>query len=255
MGMSVSRYGHSAISASSWPYWTPRKPPGDNVVYLIRCNADELPDTAAFARELPADDLRRANGYVHDRVRRTFLTSRWVLRSVLGGMLEVPAADLVFDCSLYGKPRLQHPARLEFNVSHSAGEVLIGITAHCRIGVDVEQIRKDLTFDDIVADYFSPVEQHEFRRIAPAHRRAAFFAGWTRKEAFIKAVGEGVSYGLDNFDVTLDPFRPPRLLRTRGEDTRGWVLRSVPYRPGYAAACAVESAGAQIHGWEFRLCR
>src|SRR5262249_12725601 len=152
-----------------------------------------------------------------------------VLRHLLARYGAGPASELRFEYSARGKPRLpveHNPALLEFNVAHSRGAAVIGVTRGRPIGVDVERVRPLADFPDLVQTLFAVGARSEFWSLPEPIRARAFFTGWTRKEAFIKATGEGLSRPLSSFALTLTPDTPARLLRVDGDPTGGlgWTV-------------------------------
>ncbi len=149
---------------------------------------------------------------------------------------------LRFSYGRFQKPALM-PTReaptpeLQFNVSHAGGLVLIAVTRGCEVGVDIENVRELKDIDLIARRFFSVRENAALQQLPATHRPEAFFRCWTRKEAFIKASGEGLSRPLDSFDVALDG--PAALLRVDGDDASRWTLHDVYPAPGYTGAVAV----------------
>src|ERR1043166_3077318 len=177
--------------------------------------------------------------------RRNFLFCRGVLRILLACYLGASPAELLFAYSAHGKPSLAvPPGDLEFNLSHSNGLVLFAFNRGRRIGVDVEFIRHDLNVEEIATRFFSTAEQIEIRHLPSKYD--AFFHCWTRKEAFVKARGEGLSCPLDSFDVSVAPESDEVSLTIRPDSSEGrhWHLHSLNSFPRYAAAVAVEAAHA-----------
>ena len=161
---------------------------------------------------------------------------------LLASYLGTPPAELCFAYSAHGKPNLAAPSgELEFNVSHSAGIALFAFCQRRKIGVDVERIRRDLNVQDIAKRFFSPEERQELFRMPATARYKAFFSCWTRKEAFVKALGEGLSCPLDSFDVSVAPdeqrIRPTT--RPDASEAERWRIYSVNSFAGYAAAVVV----------------
>jgi 4'-phosphopantetheinyl transferase len=191
---------------------------------------------------LSPDERQRMERFRFGTDSRNFLFCRSMLRMLLASYLGTSPAELRFAYSAHGKPSLSVPAdNLQFNVSHSHGAVLYAFSRGRRIGVDVELIRHDLNAEEIATRFFSPAEQIEIARSPDKYD--AFFHCWTRKEAFVKARGEGLSCPLDSFDVSVSPDGDEVSLTTRPDslEAQGWHLRSLNSFPGYAAAVAVES--------------
>jgi len=191
---------------------------------------------------LSPDEKERMARFRFGTDSRNFLFCRSMLRLLLASYLGTSPAELCFAYSAHGKPSLSVPAdNLQFNLSHSHGAVLYAFSRGTRIGVDVEHIRHDLNVEEIAARFFSPAEQIEIAQSPDKYD--AFFHCWTRKEAFVKARGEGLSCPLDSFDVSVSPDCDEVSLTTRPDrlEAQCWQLHSLNSFPGYAAAVAVES--------------
>jgi 4'-phosphopantetheinyl transferase len=196
---------------------------------------------AALAHTLSDDERDRAARFHFDRDRIAFTVARGTLRTLAGRYLAAPPARLAFGYRERGKPYLAAPGGLRFNVSHSGQRALLCFARDREVGVDIE-LRRALT--DLLAlarTAFSPAEYAALCRLPEAAHPDAFFACWSRKEAFIKATGEGVAQ-LAAFDVNLAPGEPARLLRIDGEPPGAsrWSIHDLPAIPGYAAALVVE---------------
>jgi 4'-phosphopantetheinyl transferase len=161
---------------------------------------------------------------------------------VLSGYLGTGPDAIAFRSNGDGKPRLAHPERLRFNLSHSGVLGLLAVSANREVGIDVEEIRDLEDIEDLAKTCFSPVEQAAFAAVPAVQRSWALFAGWTRKEAFLKALGEGLSRPLDSFDVSLAPGEPARLLRVEGAPSApaSYAIRSLEPAPGYVGALVVD---------------
>jgi 4'-phosphopantetheinyl transferase len=174
-------------------------------------------ETAAFASLLAADERARADRFHFERDRRRFAVGRGLLRTLLGRMLDVSPREIAFSYGTRGKPALAWPmgTGLEFNLSHSHGLALVATTWGRAIGVDLEYRRAELDVLGLASRYFTPEELSQIERQPSAEaQRAAFFRGWARKEAFLKARGDGLWVGLDQFEVSIDPPLPARVVRT-----------------------------------------
>jgi 4'-phosphopantetheinyl transferase len=200
---------------------------------------------------LSGDERARAARFHFLRDRQYFTATRAVLRTILAGYSASHPADLVFRYSATGKPSLspgRHDSQLEFNVSHSGDVALLAFAQGRALGVDVERAREDFDHEAIAGRFFSEQEQHQLAALAPAERYSGFFRCWTRKEAYIKAQGTGLSLPLDQFDVSLKPGDENALLSTRPDHTEAanWSLREVPAGDGYAAALCVRGSGWRL---------
>jgi len=132
------------------------------------------------------------------------------------------------------------PGRIRFNSSHSGALALVAVTLDCELGVDIEQFRPMPDLQEIAARFFCAGEEAELMSVAPALREPAFFRCWTRKEAYIKAIGDGLSAPLDGFAVTLKAGAPARMIQLGGDATAAaaWTLHDLEIQSGYAAALA-----------------
>ena len=201
-----------------------------------------------YALLSPAERVRAAR-FAFDRDRKTFVMSHGILRRVLGMVCHENPARLRFRQGLRGKPYLvDAPPGLQFNLSHTEGFCLVGVTRGAAIGVDVERVRATDDMAALVRQCFSIPEQREFDALPVADRCRAFFKGWTRKEAFIKAIGDGLSYPLESFDVSLAPSGPAQLLSIGGSQTAAaaWTMDALEPAPDVQAAVAVAAPGVEI---------
>lgn len=203
---------------------------------------------------LSADELARAQRFRYDDDRREFIVARGLLRLMLGRYLDREPAALVFSGGPRGKPALSTErggATVRFNVAHSWGRILYAFARERDVGVDLERICPDWAVEDLAARFFSLRENAKLRALPAAQRREAFFACWTRKEAFVKAKGDGLSQPLDGFDVSLAPDEPAALLDSRIDslDVYRWSIRQVPPLPGYACAVAGEGLNWELKCW------
>ena len=149
--------------------------------------------------------------------------------------------------------RNRTPDAIRFNLSHSHGKALYAISRGREVGVDLEFIRCDLEAEQIAERFFSHSEIETLRALPPSLRKYAFFLCWTRKEAYIKARGEGLSMSLDQFDVSLTPGKPAALLRTNpdSDEALRWSLRDLKPASGYAAALAIRGSDFTLSCWQW----
>ena len=212
-------------------------------------------------RALAPDELARADRFRAAEVRARFVVTRGALRDILGRYLGLAPEQVRFGYGPAGKPLLAAEQgsreaggrRLEFNLAHSGGVALFAVARGRRVGVDVELIRPNVPHDRLAARFFSPQEQAQLRALPAEAQLEAFFACWTRKEAFVKARGEGLALGLTRFAVSVAAGGPAALLHTAFDpDEAGrWALQDLAPRPGYAAALAVEGRGWQLTCWRW----
>ncbi|MFO0846089.1 MAG: 4'-phosphopantetheinyl transferase superfamily protein [Gemmataceae bacterium] len=212
-------------------------------VSLTRSEAE----LARLRELLSEEEYARACCYKPRHVRDQYVTARGVLRLILGSYLGLDPARVRFETSNTGKPRLPGGG-LYFNVTHSHQMGLIAVTRHGEVGVDIEHVRPISTFLDMAERYFTPGEVAALRRLPPGAREQAFFHTWTRKEAFLKATGLGLSHGLERFEVSVPPDDPARILHIDGDHTQGqrWSMTCLEPAPGYVGAVAVEEHGLRL---------
>jgi len=207
---------------------------------------------AGWERSLSDDERRRADRFRTPALRRRFVAGRGGLRAVLSAYLGCPPERVGFVYGRHGKPALAPgltPGPFEFNLSHSGELALCAVSSVGVVGVDIEAVRPmEANGQNLVGRFFSPRERDDFFSLPEPERLAAFFRGWTRKEAFLKATGTGLATVLDSFDVPLDPAAPPAVLRVADDPgaSARWSLFDLDPGPGYAAALAVETGGAPI---------
>jgi 4'-phosphopantetheinyl transferase len=204
----------------------------------------------ALRRLLSSDELARAGRFRFAADRHRFVAARGALREILARYLNSEADQIRFRYSPHGKPTLGGdsprglPARAQthFSLSHGEDLALVAVARGRRIGVDVERIRSGIS-QDVIARCFSPRERSELHGLPPAQQTVAFFTCWTRKEAYLKARGEGLTVGLDQFTVSLSPGAPARLLHFEGDPAEAsrWTLADLAPGRGWAAALAIEA--------------
>ena len=201
-----------------------------------------------FIELLEPDELSRANRFHFEKDRKHFGVARGFLRVLLGRYLKRDPKQLKFTYGPYGKPALPDE-ELRFNMSHSHGIALYALTRGRDVGVDDEYVRADFTSDDIARRFFSPSEVDSLCGLPAGDRVESFFRCWTRKEAYIKATGRGLSQPLDGFDVTLAPGESAALLRTADGSHERWSMANIEVGPGYAGALVVEGPVTTIRYW------
>ena len=195
-----------------------------------------------FQHLLSADEHERAAKFVFDLHRNAYIVARGVLRLILGQALQIPPQDVRFVYGCKGKPMLAAQSPVRFHLSHSGSVAVYAVTMEREIGIDVEHIRPVNDMDTLARYSFSAAENTVFVNLPESQRQDAFFNCWTRKEAYIKALGDGLSYALQDFDVTLRPGDPAKLLQVTGkpEEAERWSLHAFRPAENYVGALAVE---------------
>lgn len=263
--------GQCAVDNGQW-----EEPPTDLVllndeVHVWRASLDQpAACVQRLAQTLSADERLKAERFYFERDRLHFIVGRGLLRTILGRYLGLEPSRLHFAYSAYGKPSLdpkgfENPlglalcyfdwAQYRFNLAHSHGLALYAITREREIGVDIEYVRPIAKADQIVEQFFSARERAVFCTLSASQKPEAFFNCWTRKEAYIKAIGDGLTQPLDQFDVSLAPGKPAKLLSAAGDlqASRRWFIHALTPAPGYVAAVAVKGHGyLQPSGWQFK---
>jgi 4'-phosphopantetheinyl transferase len=203
---------------------------------------------AALARNLSSDDGQRAQRFRFEDHRRRFIVGRGLLRAILGRYLAMDPDRIRLGYGPHGKPMLLEDQTIQFNVSHAHEMVMFGFSRGHAIGVDIEQVKPVSGFERIAERFFSPQEYTSLQSLPAQERLLAFLSCWTRKEAFIKALGEGLSYPLHQFDVSLAPDVPARLLAVADnpDEASRWTLLALEPGPDYIGAVAVATPDVQL---------
>ena len=199
-----------------------------------------------YAAALSPDERTRAEKFKFEKHRNRFIAGRGVLREILGRYVHAKPAELRFDYSTNGKPELGAEfasGEIHFNLSHSEELALIAVTCVGVVGVDVERVRTIDNADALVARFFSARENELFQNVPPSEKPAAFFNLWTRKEALLKATGEGITRSLSLVEVSFLPGEPARLLAVSGDTAKAaqWSLIDLQPAPGFAGAVAIRA--------------
>lgn len=242
VGWSVSPLGRRLISAGSlrdtstvdvWSVW-------------LNAPADT---SGAFRTLLSSEEILRADRFAFEHLRVAFQVSHGALRCLLSRYLKCDPRELAFTFGAGGKPALCGASPLRFNMSHSGGLAVYAFTFNREIGVDVEKIRDMPDFEQIAGRYFCREEARQLLSVSgEKQRQDAFFRCWTRKESYIKAIGEGLSVPLDQFQVSLLPDAPARFVHI-GHDpgaASAWTLQHLEPAPGYVGAVAYRGSARPI---------
>ena len=207
-------------------------------------------------RTLPVDELLRAERFHFEKDRKSFIITRGILRMILGSYLGAEPNRLRFYYGKYGKPALADTfgkKTIHFNLSHSNGVALFAFTRDCEIGVDVEEMREIEDLDQIAGRFFSEGENKVFCGLPEDKKKEAFFNCWTRKEAFMKACGDGLSRSLDKFEVSLVPGGPAQLLEMEGNSREAarWSIQDLRPAHNYVGAVAVKAHMFETKHWRW----
>jgi 4'-phosphopantetheinyl transferase len=215
----------------------------------LDCRQSEL---KLFESILAEDEIDRANRFHFHKDRQRFVAARGLLRLILSSYVGVPPGEILFTYGSRGKPGLlrQHgQPSIEFNLAHSHGTAIYAMTQGRSVGVDIESIQADFPVEDVAKNFFSVAELAALQALPNTSRTEAFFKCWTRKEAFVKALGDGLSCPLRDFDVSLAPGEPARLLHVRwgSEEASRWCMQDIDCVAGCAAAIALSGPQCSVY--------
>ena len=230
-------------------------------VHIWCAGLDVSPETSGrLDATLSADERARSARFQFERDRQRFIVARGVLRDLLGRYLEIEPGQIRFVYSSSGKPDLgpEFAGRVKFNLSHSAGVALIAISTGSDVGVDLEYIRAESDYADVARRFFSAAEVGDLAALPSRLYTEAFFSCWTKKEAYLKACGDGLAIPLNSFSVplTADPADGPVDLYVASRDiapARRWSLYTLRPAPGYVGALAIEGTGWRLRHWQWNL--
>lgn len=199
---------------------------------------------------LSDDEKQRAEGFKFAEHRERFVITHGILRFLLANYLNKKPEAIKFEYGLHGKPAVnngrKHGYALTFNMSHSHEVAIFGFTKDNEIGVDIEYIKEKIEYEDLAKRFFSDNENQDLQKISTNRRKQAFFNCWARKEAFIKAIGKGLSFPLDKFDVDINKDKKTLLL-----NEQNWLLCAINIASNYAAALAVANSSAKVKIQQF----
>lgn len=243
-------------SAPLWIRASAAVPPplAPEAVHVWRVRLDPSAELDESWELLSNDEQRRADRLIQEHHRRRFVAAHGALRRILAGYTASHARELEFHRGPHGKPTLatahgRSRPELEFNLSHSADLALVAVARERPVGVDLERWKPEMDHLALANRFFSPSERASLRSLAGRGDDLVygFFAAWTRKEAYLKARGEGVMRGLHHFDVTLAPGEPARVLADRLDAAiERWRMRSIVPDPDYSAAIVVADPFAEL---------
>ena len=206
---------------------------------------------------LNAEEREKARRFRFERDRAAYIAGRGILRTLLGRYLHRAPAEFQFQYNAHGKPSLMSATgenSPRFNLSHSHGWALYAFARGAELGVDVELIRAEFALREKIAErFFSSREVAALRTLPADQQPAAFFDCWTRKEAYLKARGDGLAGALDQFAVTFTPGVTPAVVWSQDdpEAAARWAMHAFPVQPGFAAALVIEGQGRTVRFWQW----
>jgi len=233
----------------------PLPAPGNNLeIWIIDLNQPES-FMATAGEFLPPEEMARSSRFRHLTARRNYLVAHSAMRRLLGAMLNLEPREIPLGTSPHGKPELAGALRgqLHFNLTHSGNLALLAVCADMEVGVDVERIRPVPDALRLATRFFTPTEAAALDKTPEPDRHLAFFRLWTRKEALVKATGEGIAHGLARFDVSVEADAGLKAIDGDATQAAQWTLHGFSPAEGYLAAAAVQRPDAQffLHQYQF----
>ncbi|HXS69450.1 MAG TPA: 4'-phosphopantetheinyl transferase superfamily protein [Candidatus Polarisedimenticolia bacterium] len=248
---------NSSADTILWPPCANAPPLAPNEIHVWATTlAPTASDLEKFAMVLSLDETERAHKFRFEKHRNRFIAGRGALRHVLAPYLRTTPKDIRFSYSDNGKPALAGElagAGIHFNLAHSEELALAAVTRIGIVGVDVERVRPVENVDHLVARFFSARENEAFQKVPSDEKPAAFFNLWTRKEALLKATGEGITRSLSLVEVSFLPGEPARLLAISGDAAKAaeWSLRDFLPATGFVGAVAIRARNIGVQCWKW----
>lgn len=242
-----------------WNFTSSVTPLIPRTIHIWQTNLDVTPKQITHLQDtLSIEESQRATRFKFPHLQQRFIAAKGILRILLGKYLNQLPGSIKFSYGSYGKPELDpqlfSTSSLQFNQSDSKSFALYAFTKQHPIGVDIECIRTDIEAFSLAKRFFSPSEIVALKNQPAEQQITAFFRIWTRKEAFIKAVGEGLSFPLNEFEVNLDEESAKLLsIRTNAMVAAQWTLLTLKPSSGYIGAVAVEDKIDQVKLFNYQL--
>ncbi len=240
-----------------WPAPPPDLTLLDHEIHLWSFSLEQSPDSlSALAKLLSAEEQARSGRFYFERDRRRFIAAHGFLRRLLSRYLPTSPEQLRYVYGARGKPALSQTGghrRLCFNLSHSGELALCGVAYDRELGVDIEKIRPLDDLDSLARHFFSAAEYEQLQALPDAQRSEAFYLCWTRKEAYLKAGGDGLARPLDQFSVSVHPGEPARFLSIAGSsaEAANWFLQTLAPGTGYAGAVVAPGRDWRVSCWSW----
>lgn len=205
-----------------------------------------------FWNTLSESEKEKANKFRFNKDKICNVLARGVLKKLLYSYCNTNS--LFIQYTKYNKPYINDLNNVRFNISHSKNYIIIAIAKNIDLGVDVEFINKNAVHEDVSKSFFSTEEQYELSMLKDSEKTEGFYRCWTRKEAFIKALGTGLSFPLDKFVVSLHPYKA-ELLKTKWDENekKQWLLKSFTPNPDYVGAIATKAKKVKIRLLKYQL--
>lgn len=239
------------VTPHSMPQLTPHQPH----IWCVPLQAEQE-QLQQWWRLLSPDEQKKAERYRFEKNTRQYIQARGILRQLLGEYLDCSPDSIEFGYNTYDKPTLQPENKLKFNVSHSGEMALLAFNWEDEIGVDIEDSTREIEIDVVAKHFFSPNEVNTLMALPLSEQQITFFNCWTRKEAIIKALGTGLAFPLNQFEVSMKVGSPARLLATHWdpEEAANWYMASFTPAENYIGAFAVRASviDLQLYQWSRR---
>ena len=221
-----------------------------HIYYL--CEDSRYNYNNSFINNLSDDEINKINRFIFEKDRITHTISKGTLRYIMSGYLNLKPEEIIFNQNEYGKPFIsedQNPEKIQFDLSHSGDMIIYAISKGRNIGIDIQEIKDSDSVIDIVEHYFSETEKSAFRSLPDEQKLKGFHSCWARKEAYIKALGLGLSYPLNSFSMPVTPEYSSAVIY----DDKGtaYSVTDIITSPGYAATVAVEGSDAELQHFEW----
>lgn len=225
---------------------------GEVHVWRIALDSPDL-EVKTLAASLSLDERERASQFSRGELRDRWIVARGAMRWILSTYVRSRPSSLEFRTTRFGKPYLGSPSMsIAFNLSHTGSLAFLAVAAEGRLGIDAEFVSPVVDVEGIVRRFFAPSEKEEILQLPLEDRRAAFFACWSRKEAFVKAIGKGLHVPLDSFRVNVRPDEPPRLVSLDWHESSAWRFADI-VEPAFAVTLAIDHPAPQVRCFEFQL--
>jgi 4'-phosphopantetheinyl transferase len=243
--------------SNAWPFPPARLPTPDGNVHVWRFSLDQGDSQLKkLAAVLERNELQRADRFRFSRDKGRFIAAHGLMRHILSRYTMLDPGKLRFQLGQYGKPSLANEVSdggPRFNLSHSCGVGLLGVTGGREIGVDLEHIREDIEYGEIARRFFSSREVSKLEGLPRETRARAFFSCWASKEAYIKARGLGLSIPLDQFTLAFEQGEAAALVEVKGKDTEPgrWSVTELSLSPDYAGSVAFEGSVDRLFCWDW----
>lgn len=231
----------------------------NNEVHVWRASLNAPLSSIESLKQLLSDEeVVRAERFYFEKGRHGYIVTHGILRILLGRYLDVDPHQLRFTTNAYGKPLLESPTHSmqpHFNLSHTHELVVFAFTYLGEVGIDIEYMRTNVEYEELAKRNFSPSEYTVLHNLPEDMKQEAFFNCWTRKEAYIKARGMGLSLPLNLFDVSLKPGEPAALLGSRenGQEVARWTFQAMTMPPDYVGALAIEGHDWHANYWQWEM--